>query len=175
MRPAASDTGEALDFPITALGGFVAEGAGDGVVGGFGAASTPVAQQSVSQVPAQDSRRHIYHGATVDFDFSEQKLMLSVPQKYMRNAARGYVPSRLHAPRTPVSSSTVTALGELYSSGRTPMTDLRGPSPICALIGRRPTGIHSGIAVMATTVVYPFRRRPPITFGDRAILESGGF
>ncbi|CAB3656563.1 Outer membrane usher protein HtrE [Paraburkholderia sediminicola] len=30
--------------------------------------------------------------ATVDFDFAEQKLILSVPQKYMRNAARGYVP-----------------------------------------------------------------------------------
>jgi outer membrane usher protein len=30
--------------------------------------------------------------ATVDFDFSEQKLKLSVPQKYIRNAARGYVP-----------------------------------------------------------------------------------
>ncbi|MFL9866710.1 fimbrial biogenesis outer membrane usher protein [Paraburkholderia fungorum] len=30
--------------------------------------------------------------ATVDFDFSEQKLTLSVPQKYMRNSARGYVP-----------------------------------------------------------------------------------
>ncbi|CAE6738096.1 fimbria/pilus outer membrane usher protein [Paraburkholderia domus] len=30
--------------------------------------------------------------ATVDFDFSEQKLVLSIPQKYMRNAARGYVP-----------------------------------------------------------------------------------
>ncbi|ANB77419.1 fimbrial assembly protein [Paraburkholderia phytofirmans OLGA172] len=33
--------------------------------------------------------------ATVDFDFSEQKLMLSVPQKYMRNAARGYVPPEM--------------------------------------------------------------------------------
>ncbi|MEA3085500.1 MAG: outer rane usher protein, partial [Paraburkholderia sp.] len=31
-------------------------------------------------------------GAAVDFDFEEQKLTLSVPQKYMRNAARGYVP-----------------------------------------------------------------------------------
>jgi len=31
-------------------------------------------------------------GASIDFDFSEQKLTLSVPQKYMRNAARGYVP-----------------------------------------------------------------------------------
>jgi outer membrane usher protein len=34
-------------------------------------------------------------GATVDFDFTEQKLALSVPQKYMRNAARGYVPPEL--------------------------------------------------------------------------------
>ncbi|KAE8762033.1 fimbria/pilus outer membrane usher protein [Paraburkholderia madseniana] len=33
--------------------------------------------------------------ATVDFDFSEQKLMLTVPQKYMRNAARGYVPAEM--------------------------------------------------------------------------------
>jgi outer membrane usher protein len=30
-------------------------------------------------------------GADIDFDFSEQKLTLSVPQKYMRSAARGYV------------------------------------------------------------------------------------
>ncbi|NPT37903.1 fimbria/pilus outer membrane usher protein [Paraburkholderia xenovorans] len=30
--------------------------------------------------------------AMVDFDFAEQKIALSVPQKYMRNAARGYVP-----------------------------------------------------------------------------------
>jgi outer membrane usher protein len=30
--------------------------------------------------------------ATVDFDFTEQKLSLSVPQKFMRNTARGYVP-----------------------------------------------------------------------------------
>jgi type IV pilus assembly protein PilQ len=41
------------------------------VVGGFGAASTPVAQQSVSQVPAQRGRSRIYHGATVDFDFKD--------------------------------------------------------------------------------------------------------
>jgi outer membrane usher protein FimD/PapC len=31
-------------------------------------------------------------GATTEFDFSEQKLTLSVRQKYMRNSARGYVP-----------------------------------------------------------------------------------
>ena len=33
--------------------------------------------------------------ATIDFDFSEQKLTLTVPQKYMRNAARGYVPPEM--------------------------------------------------------------------------------
>jgi len=33
--------------------------------------------------------------ATVDFDFAEQKLALSVPQKYMRNMARGYVAPEL--------------------------------------------------------------------------------
>ena len=42
------------------------------VVGGFGAASTPVAQQSVSQVPPQGPRgRRVYRGATVDFDFKD--------------------------------------------------------------------------------------------------------
>jgi outer membrane usher protein len=33
--------------------------------------------------------------ATVDFDFAEQKISLSVPQKYMRNTARGYVPPEM--------------------------------------------------------------------------------
>ena len=43
------------------------------VVGGFGAASTPVAQQSVSQVPPAGGTRgrRIYHGATVEFDFKD--------------------------------------------------------------------------------------------------------
>ncbi len=44
------------------------------IVSGFGAASTPIAQQSVSQVPppnAPNSRRRIYHGATVDLDFKD--------------------------------------------------------------------------------------------------------
>jgi type IV pilus assembly protein PilQ len=42
------------------------------VVGGFGAASTPVAQQSVSQViPNQHGQRRVYHGAPVDFDFKD--------------------------------------------------------------------------------------------------------
>ena len=41
------------------------------VVGGFGAASTPIAQQSVTQVPPQGGRARIYHGATVDFDFKD--------------------------------------------------------------------------------------------------------
>jgi len=42
------------------------------VVGGFGAASTPIAQQSVTQLPAQGPRnRKVYRGATVDFDFKD--------------------------------------------------------------------------------------------------------
>ena len=42
------------------------------VVGGFGATSTPVAQQSVAQVPPQAGHgKHIFHGATVDFDFKD--------------------------------------------------------------------------------------------------------
>ena len=46
------------------------------VMGGFGATSTPVAQQSVTQVPPPppargNPRQRIYHGATVDFDFKD--------------------------------------------------------------------------------------------------------
>ncbi|MGE5184408.1 MAG: type IV pilus secretin PilQ, partial [Acidobacteriota bacterium] len=45
------------------------------IVGGFGAVSTPVAQQSVTQVPPapapRGGRQRIYHGATVDFDFKD--------------------------------------------------------------------------------------------------------
>jgi type IV pilus assembly protein PilQ len=43
------------------------------VMGGFGAASTPIAQQSVGQVPAapQGRRTRVYRGATVDFDFKD--------------------------------------------------------------------------------------------------------
>lgn len=42
------------------------------VVGGFGAASTPISQQTVTQLPPQGSRtRKVYRGATVDFDFKD--------------------------------------------------------------------------------------------------------
>jgi outer membrane usher protein len=34
-------------------------------------------------------------GATVEFDFPEQKIVVTVPQKYMRNSARGYVPPEM--------------------------------------------------------------------------------
>ena len=40
------------------------------VVGGFGAASTPVAQQSVAQVP-QGRRARVYRGATINLDFKD--------------------------------------------------------------------------------------------------------
>jgi type IV pilus assembly protein PilQ len=41
------------------------------VVGGFGAVSTPVAQQSVAQLPPQASRRRVYHGQTVELHFKD--------------------------------------------------------------------------------------------------------
>jgi type IV pilus assembly protein PilQ len=41
------------------------------VVGGFGAASTPVAQQSVAQLPGAGNRRRTYYGQTVEFDFKD--------------------------------------------------------------------------------------------------------
>jgi type IV pilus assembly protein PilQ len=44
------------------------------IVGGFGAASTPVTQQSVTQVPPGGNKRRIYHGATVDLDFKDAPL-----------------------------------------------------------------------------------------------------
>jgi outer membrane usher protein len=33
--------------------------------------------------------------ANIEFDFAEQKLAITIPQKYMRNSARGYVPPEL--------------------------------------------------------------------------------
>src|SRR5262249_4100982 len=48
------------------------------VVAGFGAASTPVTQQSVSQVPPAAGGgtrgRRVYHGATVELDFKDAPL-----------------------------------------------------------------------------------------------------
>jgi len=41
------------------------------VVGGFGAASTPVAQQAVSQLPPQGNRRRVYHGQTLDIHLKD--------------------------------------------------------------------------------------------------------
>jgi type IV pilus assembly protein PilQ len=41
------------------------------VIAGFGAASTPVTQQSVSQLPPQGSRRRVYHGQTVELHFKD--------------------------------------------------------------------------------------------------------
>ncbi len=45
------------------------------VVAGFGATSTPIAAQSVSQLPQQGARgRRIYRGATIDLDFKDAPL-----------------------------------------------------------------------------------------------------
>jgi type IV pilus assembly protein PilQ len=40
-------------------------------VGGFGAASTPIAQQSVAQLPPQASRRRVYHGLPMELHFKD--------------------------------------------------------------------------------------------------------
>jgi type IV pilus assembly protein PilQ len=41
------------------------------IIGGTGAASAPVTQQSVTQLPPQGSRRRVYHGQTVDLHFKD--------------------------------------------------------------------------------------------------------
>ncbi|HEX8107512.1 MAG TPA: type IV pilus secretin PilQ, partial [Kofleriaceae bacterium] len=55
--------------PVTVRPGIAQAGA---PVGGFGAASTPIAQQSVAQLPPQGTRgRRIYHGAPMDLRFKD--------------------------------------------------------------------------------------------------------
>jgi type IV pilus assembly protein PilQ len=56
--------------PVTARPGIArTQNVPSPVVGGFGAASTLVAQQSVAQLPPQGSRRRVYRGQTVDLHF----------------------------------------------------------------------------------------------------------
>ncbi|MFM0341105.1 fimbria/pilus outer membrane usher protein [Paraburkholderia fungorum] len=57
--------------------------------------------------------------ASVDFDFSEQKLTLSVPQKYMRNAARGYVPPDMW--QTGVNAGFISYNANTYHSASSGM------------------------------------------------------
>ena len=52
--------------PVTTRGIARTQNVPSPVVGGFGAASTPVAQQSVAQVPPQGNRRRVYHGQTIE-------------------------------------------------------------------------------------------------------------
>lgn len=56
---------------------------------------TKLAGARETQADACIDLRALVPEAAVDFDFGEQKLTLSVPQKYMRNQARGYVPPEL--------------------------------------------------------------------------------
>jgi type IV pilus assembly protein PilQ len=44
------------------------------VVGGFGAASTPLGSQTVTQLPPQGGKRRVYHGAVVDLDVKDAPL-----------------------------------------------------------------------------------------------------
>lgn len=56
--------------PVTARPGIArTQNVPSPVVGGFGAASTLVAQQAVAQLPPQGSRRRVYRGQTVDLHF----------------------------------------------------------------------------------------------------------
>jgi type IV pilus assembly protein PilQ len=54
--------------PVTVRPGVAQAGA---PVGGFGAASTPIAPQSVAQLPPQGSRRRVYHGQPMDLHFKD--------------------------------------------------------------------------------------------------------
>src|SRR5471032_2336539 len=53
---------------------------------GHGASSSTATAETCEELGA------IVPGATVDFDFTQQTLELSVPQAFMKNSARGYVP-----------------------------------------------------------------------------------
>ena len=58
--------------PVTARPGIArTQNVPSPVVGGFGAASTPIAQQSVAQLPPQGNRRRVYHGQTVELHFKD--------------------------------------------------------------------------------------------------------
>ncbi|HZZ01357.1 fimbria/pilus outer membrane usher protein, partial [Paraburkholderia sp.] len=77
-----ADTGVKLPAPASTEAGASADVTSGKQSDDAAAANTDACVDLAATVP----------DATVDFDFSEQKLVLSIPQKYMRNAARGYVP-----------------------------------------------------------------------------------
>src|SRR5262249_42751540 len=56
--------------PVAGSGG-VAQAGTAPAAPGFGAASTPIAQQSVAQLPPQGSRRRVYHGAPMELHFKD--------------------------------------------------------------------------------------------------------
>ena len=56
--------------------------------------------QDVAAGPSADAQAcvdltQVVPGSTVEFDFSEQKISVTVPKKYVRNSARGYVPPEM--------------------------------------------------------------------------------
>ncbi|REE23256.1 outer membrane usher protein [Paraburkholderia sp. BL27I4N3] len=53
--------------------------------------------------------------STMDFDFADQKITLSVPQKYMRNVARGYVPPEMW--QNGVNAAFLSYNANAYHSG----------------------------------------------------------
>ena len=61
-------------------------------------------------------------GASVDFDFGEQRLVLSIPQKYLRNSARGYVAPELWDNGVNAGFLSYSANAYHFSSGGTRST-----------------------------------------------------
>ncbi|MGA7811338.1 fimbria/pilus outer membrane usher protein [Caballeronia sp.] len=61
----------------------------DAAAGRSGAAAPAAAASNANTC---DEIGSLVPGATVDFDFTQQTLELSVPQAFMKNSARGYVP-----------------------------------------------------------------------------------
>jgi type IV pilus assembly protein PilQ len=67
------------------------------VVGGFGAASTPITQQSVSQVPQAPRNRKVYRGAIVDLDYKDAPIHDLLRQLAMTGKVNIVVPEGVDA------------------------------------------------------------------------------
>ena len=84
--------------------------------------------------------------ATLDFDFAEQKLALTVPQKYMRTRARGYVPPELW--ENGVNAGFLSYNANVYQSGNN---------------GTRTTQGYLGLNVGVNVGGWHFRHRSSVT------------
>ena len=81
---------ESFGVDFAKVGGKAGDEAADGV-------TAPQASSNAAAVDMGEcvDLASVVPDASVEFDFQEQKISLSVPQKYMRDAARGYVPPEM--------------------------------------------------------------------------------